>query len=60
MYALMRDKNKIKDELYHCDFFEWYEDELELKIKIENAPFNIPKVSFPEYFYGKYMSVYEC
>jgi hypothetical protein len=57
MYAIMRDKNKINDELHHCDNFEWYEDELELKTKLKAAPFEIPNVNFRECFYGKYMTI---
>jgi hypothetical protein len=52
----MRDNYNI-DKIYHCDNFEWYEDELKLKTKLKNAPFEIPKFSFSEYFYGMYINI---
>jgi hypothetical protein len=53
----MRDKTKINDKNYHCDNFEWYVDELELKTKLKAAPFRIPILSFTEGFYGMYMTI---
>jgi hypothetical protein len=45
---------RYKKDLYNCDNFEWYEDELELKAKLAKK-FEIPVLSTAERFYGMYI-----
>jgi hypothetical protein len=58
MYSLLRNEKKLKNTNFHCDKFEWYDDELLLKKKLKKNPFEIPKLKKKiEYFYGMYLKV---